>query len=170
MAALSQLWRICCKLNSCSHPAPPAEQLSVTPCPPSKQTDGYYMHGFCKKKKKKVCNHFHEAPGCCISPAAHKIWFAKRNLIWTCTKCPTVFAAMCFLHKPPPSTTCCPTSLLWSTPSYAGSEIHCVVDNLLTAPTHLMYGCVVDCSERSSCTVLLITFCLKEGEMSAGQP
>lgn len=70
-APFSQLYRIHCKLNSCTPPAPPAARRSMTQCSHSKQTDGHYIQGFCKKR---VCNHFHEAQGCCSSPAAHEIW------------------------------------------------------------------------------------------------
>lgn len=70
-APFSQLYPIHCKLNSCTPPAPPAARRSMTQCSHSKQTDGHYIQGFCKKR---VCNHFHEAQGCCSSPAAHEIW------------------------------------------------------------------------------------------------
>lgn len=87
-----------CKLNSCSHPASPAVQPSMTHCSHSKQTDGHYIQCFCKKKKKtRACNHFHEAQGCCSSPEA--AWHTQCKGKKSCTRPPVVFLVTCFLQK-----------------------------------------------------------------------
>lgn len=78
-----------CNLNSCSYPAPPAAQHSVTQSSYSKQTDGHYIQCFCNKKKYN----FHESQGCCSSPEAHEKCDVKNSKTWTSTSPPTVFVA-----------------------------------------------------------------------------
>jgi len=94
IAPFSQLQHICCKFNSCSDPRLPAVQHSVTQRSHSKQTDGHYIQCF----SKKVCNHFHEAQGCCSSVGTDEMY--KKPQIWTSTWLPMVSFAMCLFHKP----------------------------------------------------------------------
>ncbi len=97
---------------------------------------------------KRVCNHFHEAQGCCSSPEAHEICGVKkktpRHRPLPGLRLSLLLPASFTKPAPPPSApTHCPPGLPWPTCDHAESESYCVVDNLLTAAVHLMYRCGV---------------------------
>lgn len=98
---------------------------------------------------KRVCNHFHEAQGCCSSPEAHEICGVKKTFIHgPLPGLPLSPLLPAFLNDPPPH-----TNPQRPTRDHAPSESYCVVDNLMTTAVHVMYRCVICQGVTSRCRI-----------------